>query len=371
MTGRERLLAKVVGASVGVLALYQTTQWLIVTPFRTVSRDLERARATRQSLELMSQREGRAAGDWRERVEQTLAGDPVQAANLFRRDIEILLKAHHLEREGVVQSNAPRTSKNGMVEVPLAVTAKGRLADVVAFLRDFYRRPYLAQITRLMLNAGDSKPKDGPAGKGTHRDKGSAEQISVEMSVVTLVLPPKADVKGASPVGSLEALAERANDARLARGDPSEYDRIVAQNMFGWPAPPVIARADPPPATQAVRTEPPKMENRRPEPPPRPREKVVVCGVASTHGQYEAYVRHEGKNTEPPKTYRLNDEFDGGRIVLIHPLGIVVRRGDGEGATQRDTFYPLGMSSEEREREKPPVPVEVAEDLRIALGTGE
>lgn len=371
MTGREQMLAKIVGASVGVLTLYQTTQWLIVQPFRAVTHDLARARAVRQSLELMSRRESRAADDWRSRVERTLSADPVQAANLFRRDVEGLLKAHHLDRDGVVQSNAPRTAKNGLIEVPLAVTAKGRLADVVGFLRDFYRRPYLTQVSRLMLNAGDAKPKDNPGARSAHRDKAASDLISIELAVVTLVLPARPDIR-ATPIGSLESLAERVDDGRLARADTGEYDRILAANIFGWPAPPVIARADPPPATQDARIDDsPRIERKKPDP-PRPREKVVVCGVASMHGEYEAYVRSEGKNLEPPRTYRLRDEFDGGRIVLIHPLGLVVRRpANGEAGAPRDVFYPLGMSSEDREREKPTLPAEVADDLKIALGTGE
>ncbi|MCG3126842.1 MAG: hypothetical protein CHACPFDD_01697 [Phycisphaerae bacterium] len=358
MTTRETVLAAGVGGVLAVAALHQVLTWAVLKPFNAIERRVNTAQA-RQS-ELLRQKKLNTAkkAAWENLSQRTLGVDPVVAAERFHADIQSLLRTHQLEHGATNLKNQPHKIEKtcGLVEVSVTLNLRGELPRVVALLRDIYRRPYFTRVDLCKLDAGEVRPRN-------NRGRGApAEPLAVNMRVYTLVLPRLQDLKS-TPIEDLAAIADKFDDARLP-GDPAQFDAIAAANIFRWnepPRPPEVAHVEPqPPTTQ---------ESQRPvRRVTRPRESNrLLCGVTSLHGEQIAYVRDEAKREEAPVEVRVNDELDGGRLVLVHPLGAVVHVDEGgDGGT--NYFYPLGRKFGEREvfdRSKYP---EIDQELRLVRG---
>jgi len=197
-------------------------------------------------------------------------------------------------------------------------------------------------------------------------------QLSITMMLSTLVLPEVPEV--AHPTLDPERLDDpnavgRIAAARLAAEDPGEYDRIAELNFFKLYQPPVVRREPLP--------EKPAEVVRAPEPAPKPvvdprrdAHRYVLQGVGHLPDGPVAYVADTDEVLEPPRVYRLNDEIDDGRLVLIVPEGIVVRvRPPGAAAeAARNYFYPLGATFKERQEVDEQELPEIARLLRLVLG---
>jgi hypothetical protein len=95
----------------------------------------------------------------------------------------------------------------------------------------------------------------------------------------------------------------------------------------------------------------------------------VLQGVGGLEEGPVAYVVDPDDPTEPPQEYRLNDEVDDGKLVLIVPEGMVVRVPPKSGQRQPPThyFYPLGSNFKEREEVDPSVHPQVSRLLQLVL----
>lgn len=358
MTTRETVLAAGVGGVLAVAALHQVLTWAVLKPFNAVDKRI--AAAQSRYVELTGKKKNNAPkkAAWEALSQRTLGVDPVVAAERFHADIQSLLRTHQLENGATNLKNQPHKIEKtcGLVEVSVTLNLRGELPRLVALLRDIYRRPYFTRVDLFKIDAGEVRPRNN-RGRG-----GSAEPLAVNMRVYTLVLPRLKDLKS-TPIEDLAAIADKFDESRLP-GDPAEYDAIAATNIFRWnepPRPPVVAHVDPQPTT----TQESRIRDRRPT---RPRESSkLLCGVTSLHGEQIAYVRDESKREEAPLEVRVNDELDGGRLVLVHPLGAVVHVEEG-GDGGMNYFYPLGRKFGEREvfdRAKYP---EIDQELRLVRG---
>jgi len=187
--------------------------------------------------------------------------------------------------------------------------------------------------------------------------------LNVSMTLSTLVLPKLPQVESRT----LEGLNLDDPEALRAAGitpldylheeQPLAYNKMLASNIFR------IYRPKPPPPRPVARNTTP----RKPPPPPPPvdprrdADKFVLLGTTSLNGELIAYIRDERQAYEPPMRKRLNDPVDDGRIVLVHPKGIVVQVTQGR-ERGRLFFYPLGRTFKERE---PVDPVKHAEIKRL------
>lgn len=356
MTHREKTLASALGGVLLLAAAYALVQQLVVRPFGTVRARLAAAEQRRAELRRRVAAESQWPDTWRELAGRTLHTDPDLAQQLFREDVQNLLVTHGLNRTGRIASGMATTDrKTELTEVPVTVTADGTLPQVIGFVRDLYRRPYLVQVSSLIIDAGETRPKKAEADPS----------VKLTVKAATLLVPKLPDVK-TEPIGELERIRDQLDESRLARSSEA-YEEIPGRNIYQWPE-----RPKPPPIVQAPdRPEKPR-EAPRPAPPPNPRPdaaKLRLIGTTSLNGELLVYVRHDDRLSEPPAEYRLDDELDLGRIVLIHPTGMVIRVREGNGANgqQVDYFYALNATFSERERLDPRTHPDICEALELAL----
>lgn len=374
MTVRERRLALVVGGAVGLAAvwwigksIYQRSIVAHRLTIRAVQDDIDKLEAEKRRLKTSRE-------DWKKLVSRTLDYAPDRAHMRFREDISALLERHGFTKNQLtVRSLAQRRNKDGTVELPVQVTTKGKLKELVALLVDMSRREYLLRVENLSINAEQARAATASTGARRGRNVPAAQPagdpdgpaLSIAFTAVTVTVPKLAGI-------SAEPMKEiiEAPQGRLPR-PVEEYERIASINVFSdYKAPPqpvdtpAVADATPAPA-QADATPPPP-----PPPPPNPRpdaEHLVLVGSVSRHGEARALVRDERKPAESAEPHALNGRLDDGVLVLVHPRGIVVHATEGPDAGKQ-FFYRVGAKFTER------IPVEnvqhqdVLRDLQIAMG---
>lgn len=366
MTQRERVLTICLGGAVAAYLAFTVVKKLVYEPRQ------ELQQAIRQQLERRDRLEVRVAGAdktiaaWHKLTARSLYAELLDDAHLaFRADVDQLLNRNNLREKVQVSQPNPSTEKRGpregFVELPLSIRVEGTLGDLVNFLRDLYQRPYFVRVDKLTLRAEN-------AGARSKKERGGSEpKLSIAMTVSTLVLPKLKDI--AHPSFDLAALSNPEGEAQLVsagRLRADDYSDITRKNIFKLYEPPRIAEAPKP------REEPPREAPKAPPPPPPPprRPDLVLQGVGQLPEGPVAYVVTAGKAIDPPHAYRLNDEVDGGRIVLIVPEGVVLRVAprDQPGAEARNYFWPLGSSSEQRVEVSPAEHPDVVRLLRLVLG---
>lgn len=356
MTRREKIMVGAAGGAILLFAGVQLVRTQVIAPVRALQMDLQNARQRHAALQQRLSMAPSTRQRWMQVTAQTLGSDPVAAQALFRRDLTTLLERHGLVTDLSVKSlqvrTVPRGLRAGFAEVPVAVHVRGTLDTLVGFLRDFYQRPYLARISRLALAAETGTPGTGPG-----RPASDNPVLTINFTATALVLPVVPDAPH-QPV-DLNASAAR---PLLDNPDPTAYEQIVASNVFRqWRPPP----PQPPPPT-----EPPPTHASGPPPPPPRADWLVLVGTTGMDNVGVAYVRNPQAKDQPPTQHRVGERIDDGTLVLVHPLGMVVRvdpQPPGSGAPI-DYFYPLGAAFKERVPLDPAVHPEVARELRLTRG---
>ena len=177
---------------------------------------------------------------------------------------------------------------------------------------------------------------------------------------------PKVDGVDAVPIDL--ANAKPFKRPFLAALDLTDYDVIEEKNIFKEWLPP---RPDPPKPAPTVATGPDKPVVRTAARDPRKDYLMLkVVGVGTENGPV-TWIMDENNLADPPAKKRVGDEMDyQGRVILIHPKGVVVRINETKkGRTEtKEYFYPLGKSFEEREPLDPAEHPEVARELRLVRG---
>ena len=380
MTQRERRLAIGVGGVVALWAGFVIVKAALVNPFQRQHTAIQTAKAEIARLEKRANVElGTVKRDYRLLTNQTLARDPDVALARFRDDLSSLLDKHGFaKRDDFPLSLKPSSktkNKEGLWQLPMSVTTKGKLKDLVALLVDLYRRDYLVKIETLTVSADAGRKSLGPAGGRRSRNAAAVAappdangpDLSISFVASTLALPVVQDIAH-EPMKEVRESAQ----GRLQR-DPKEYDAIVAQNIFSEYVPPPIVVAPPP------QTEPPPAQPDA-EPPPvadatppavevDPRQDAghfKLIGTTSLRGNPQALVTDDRKITDPPLDVALNTALDDGIVVLIHPRGIVIRATQGKFAGG-DFFYKLGNTFADRILLNADEYPDVAADLKVAL----
>ncbi|MBU0641482.1 MAG: type II secretion system protein M [Planctomycetes bacterium] len=356
MTRREQRLATLVGTAVALLVLYQVAGRGVVNPYQRLLSDQQSTAQRKFDLEVMLRGGDGIREAWQAATAATLGADPHAAQRVFREDIGQLLRKHGLEEDLKLRSLPHRTLKNGFAEVPVSISVKGELDEIVDFMCEFYQRPYYAKLTRVKLVGDESSLRSSASVSSTgkkgrkssrhaNREGRGSTKLSVTMTAAALVVPPE---KG---IPHIEFDWERVGadvPARLA-AELDAYGEVVQANFFEKYVKPAEP-ARPPAETVATTDRPPP-----PQPPRDPRPdagNLHLIATMATFGEYTAYVQHDERRDQPPESYSVGDAIDDGTLVLVHPKGMVVRVENG-AEVGAQYFYPLGTSFKERERLDP------------------
>jgi len=372
MSRREKTLGAIVFGAIVLLALFRVAKsFSPMELYRSVEQELQAAQDRKSRLEKTLAREQNVTERWQEQVQRTFSADPNEVQARFREDLNALLGANGLESVAVVKRGGVRTQKNGFAEAPFTIQTKGTLAQFVGFLRDFYQRGYLAQLSSATItsDAGTRKPASAVRtarqrlGRASEAEAAGEPELTISMTTTALVLPV---LKGL-PHAAMEEIDPNAVAERLEfADDPTAYDVIADANIFRIYEPPVAA---PPPLPDpvVVQAEPPaEVPTPVVRTPPR-NTNLVVVGTATLEGRRVAFVADEQRRDEPPAEYHVNDELDDGRVILIHPEGVVVAVEDRGRHHITQYFCPLGVIFEAREEVDPSTHPELFERLG-ALG---
>lgn len=359
MTRRERILALCVAGTLGGVGLVKGVELAVVRPMLHTRDAIGAERVRGQKLDQRAIELADVRREWFDWTRRTLSDDRVVAQRLFREDIHRLLELHGLVNAKVTPGTFV-ADKNGFVTIPLTIQVKGTLRNVVGFMTDFYNRNYLARLDRVTLSADqsvidavNSTRAQHRAARGGTRGAGASPaaatpagpgpdgpDLNINMTAVTLVLPKaEAEHPVVAEIGPLEEGAGRLPQPAAA------YAEIFDTHLFRPYQPPEPAVVRGPTAETEPAPQPPAVVPRPPERPGADR-MVLIC-TTSLYGRPVAYVRDERQPDQPPTQYRLDEPLDDGTLLLIHPLGLVVRV--TKGGTHTDYFYRLGTTFAERE----------------------
>ncbi|UCG15112.1 MAG: hypothetical protein JSV19_07420 [Phycisphaerales bacterium] len=242
-------------------------------------------------------------------VERT--GD--MSANAVKSELDTRINALIAESELQDTRIAPKRTEDGETNtkvwtvgtIAFTVTAEGSWEQVMQFVAQVYELPHVAQFTRLKLT---------PLRAG----RKTVDNVKVDADIEVAVLP---EVKV----------------ARIRRPDRPPDDVRVKYTLADFTELSFNPFLEPPPQVAAI-DEPPDPEDHAVEGPvwtgdPARTEKYIP--MAWTYGQGEVLVAHRPSSTR--EVVRVGGQLDGGEVVLVHPLGAVVRRPNGE-----EFVYALG-----------------------------
>ncbi len=364
MTQRERRLAIIVGGAIVAVFAGQGVQRFVLSPLKKLNDDIVTAQVRRAELQGELSNGTRIARFWQERTAATLATRREDVRQIFRQQINEMLEKYGLTANvRLGDGMAQQITSDGFVAMPVQVRCNGNLQTFIDFMMDFYRRPMLARVTSFTLQAErlaprrsrDGQPAEAPTEPG----------LSITFNAAALALPVLPDVKDQRH-GQFDQLEGR---ARLKNAEEA-YAQLTARNVFmKWSPPPAVVVQKPPDPAPRERTrgEPPP---RRPDPPPadprRDADKFRLVATEAYLGVPYAYVRDTRNLEAPMAEYQLSADLDAGKLVLIHPKGIVVQTSDDAG-DGKYFFYPIGESFKDR------VELSATEhpDLAAELGLGD
>lgn len=352
MTGNEKKLLAAFGGVVGVYFGYMTLDSLYITPRRELA-DKVAAEENRLRTLLDEMDKTKATNaDWTRQTQRTLSLKRDEAQLVFRDQIAKLLEKHQLHFGHSLSPQQPREikkdSRKGFVELPLQMSIEGKLANLTAFLEDVQKLPYYVSVDKLVLNA--SAADQGLTGSSTGKDKKGARPaaskdgptLRAELRLSSLVLPKVPDVAHLVSDPGKEG-AEPALKPRDAEGS---YATVAATNVFR-----PYAAPEPLPV-KVTETKPPEAKPGPVAPPPPPRDTRVLVGTPSLNGEPVAFLRDELKKSDAPEELRLNASVGDngkGKLVLVHPKGIVIRVAEPNDAPPKNYFVALGQKISERE----------------------
>jgi hypothetical protein len=236
MNPRERILAMVVGGALLIGGLYSGANLLFIKPLVGADKQIAELAQEEKSLDGEIQSRQIYAGQWLAFVRQTFALDPTKTQDRFSADLKEIAKRHGFG--DAVFASTTGTSVgggSGIRTVAQRIGVEGKFSEVIAFLREIYRTPYLCQITKLSLS-----PLDAKQGK---------ELVKLDFTIETPVLP-QVDVKKVPEVAVAEYLPAEPQSPlppfrKHLRGD-DDYRTLADRNLFlpYEPPPPNVVMID-------------------------------------------------------------------------------------------------------------------------------
>ncbi|MBI5865773.1 MAG: type 4a pilus biogenesis protein PilO [Planctomycetes bacterium] len=343
MTENGRKLAWIAGGAVGVYFGYTAIEAVYIDPRAALIAGIEKQEERQSKLLDEIDQTRKTALNWTTQTGRTLSAKRDEAHFKFRDQIVKLLKEHHLAAGHTLNQNQPteikKDSRKGMVELPINVTTDGTLENLSAFLEAVQALPYYVSVDSLVLNPQDQGGKDKRA---TASKDGPT--LRIQMTLSTVVLPKKES----APHKVCDLAAERLEPALKPHApDRGGYAVVSTMNLFRPYSPPEPPPREKDPAVVKGPEKPPT-----PTPPAAKPDNRVLIGTPSLNGVPIAFVQDPAKKSEPPEELHLNTAISdegNGKLVLVHPKGIVVRVFPNTGTTTKTYFVALGQKMSERE----------------------
>jgi hypothetical protein len=309
MNQRERtLLLAIVVAAGGLLS------WKVVIPrwlapmFDYEAKITEKTEELKTKISEISELDD-AREKYRDYVYRTGGTDEKDVGDRFHGTLNDLLNQCRLEDVRVTPKSSGSPSKTGLMTLNYNIRASGPLQQAVLFLKSFYELPHIARFKDFKLTPQQARRRGQPS---------DAVDLSGDIEVLvppTFFSPIRDPLEHQPP--------------RLVKYHTDHFASIWEKQPFTRP-PVAVAKVEPPP------TQPPP-----PPPPPgwtgdplRNQKKIVGCWAANQ----EVMVTNTASNQR--EYVRVGGQLDGGRLLLVHPYGVMVRR--KEGNERREYLYPLG-----------------------------
>ena len=355
MNKREKTLLLVIGVAAGLMLTIKGFQKYknVLAEQQT---EIRRQEGRLASVQLDQKEALLGREKWTKLGAQTLAMDENKARGPFRDEVFELIKAVGLNHPDVAMGSSVGWLKNGLRVLPCTVQAEGSLDNMVNFLYELYRAPFVARCKTLSIQQVGDKKKPGV--------------LKLTATVETLILPPNKKVPSITPVelekGKRQSV-ERSKFAKLA-----DYGVITSHKLMEpFTAPPTASR----PAQQAVASNtPPPPAQPVPPPPPADANKVLARVISSPRGQ-QAVLQDPGAGTNAnaqDTRVEVGEKLYGGTLVFVHPRGVVSER---DGALR---FHPIGSALQANqpltEKDQPDVYYELkklqarSEGIRVSPG---
>lgn len=359
MNGSRKILGIALAGVVGLYFAVTLVETLYLAPRRTLVQDVEKERLRYDGLMAEIDKGKVLKSDWQTQTSRTLAlaGNRDAAHKQFRDEIASLLKTHGLSAGHTLTPQQPseikKDSRKGFIELPLAITIEGSLKHIIDFLAAVQKLPYYVSVDKVVLNPNAAEQNlsgssSGPKPKKAGRTGGpDGPSIKAQLTLSTLCLPKAGDAAHVL----YDAKSPDQPPALKPRSDAAQYAAITENNLFRPYEAPQIEKS---PEKIAVVTTAPVGPTTPPIPPVKPDSRVLI-GTPSLNGEPIAYLQGDDKGKEPEAVH-LNGAIsdDGhGKLVLIHPLGIVVRVKKAADPNPKNYFVALGKKMSEREELTP------------------
>lgn len=331
MNAREKKLATYLGGVAGAVVVWQWALPMVNTYVFDVARKNQALGEELSELTARLEEVRTSQEQYREFVERTGGTDVDKVKNALHAKLNEMIARHQLQnprlapRKVAEYRPAGGKKKTGISQITFGLDAEAPLQSLVEFLKGFYELPYFAQVTDLTLTPVS----------GRNRQAGGVVKMGV---TIEALVPPEVDPE-------LRGFAQQPGaqpDKKIKHGE-RDYAMIWNRTPFEEYVPPKPPPREPPPVIETpVETAPAIVEAPPPPPPPPPvgdpDAMFKIVRMALLYGGVnEALV----VNTRDQGTTYVGAgaSLDGGKILLVHPLGLVTRREDGE-----ERFYPVGKS---------------------------
>ncbi|MCH7700428.1 MAG: hypothetical protein IID37_01955 [Planctomycetes bacterium] len=322
MPQRQKMLLSVLVAMAVLLLGGRTVYPRWIKPLFDVSQEIASSEAELQTLVGQWDRYMKAQAKYKEYVLRSGGTDAKQVKNDLLAQLNRLISECDLTSKGITPQTPKVNRKTHLQEFRFDVRAEGKLESVIRFLLHCEELPQLVRLAEIRLN---------PASTGR---RGKTEDRVALFCRLEVVVPSAVDGTMAVKVGP----GDQPEKAVRHQGDAEWYASIWdGQPFTEWQEPESIVSR--PPRTDETRNDPPPIEPVRRD---RRENKDTLVDLVAIYGDGEHMVQEV--HTRPKRgrnrgQYRsLGDDMDGGKLVMVHPLGAVVRR-EGE-----DYFYPRGLT---------------------------
>jgi len=307
MTAREKKLGGVVGTALGLVVVVNVVYPRAIKPlFDVQDRIAELQDELFEGQEKADEIE-QARLAYKGYVTRTGGSDPLAVKNRLQARLEVLLDEAGMTSPSIKPRKPSQDRKLGYYTVQMSVDGEGSLESAIAFLRSCYDLPYLSRFKDVRIEPVAQPRKN--------RGKTRVKRVKLSGMLQTLVLPEHRLVRLDE-----EQIEQPEEYARL----PGDSYAMLAELPFWEPEPPKPKPKPSPPKKEPRRTERP---TRKPEPVGDPDRRHKRVAGAVMYGREELQII----NTRRSRTEYVatGEEVDGGELVLVHPLGGIVRKEGG------------------------------------------
>lgn len=291
----------------------------LLAPMFDYDKKIAALRHNRDSLDPALKRIDAAVRKYQEYSARTIGGTDAEVVrDEFRHTIHDLFSKCHLTDPDVSPKEPVTDRKTDLVTLNYSFRAEGTLQEAITFMRSFYEIPYVARFK-------DVKLTPNRASKGV-----AADSVKIAGSIDVLV-PPRPD----RPVPTRVEQAARTEPKYRGPGD---FALIWERDPFNAPAKPQPPVEPTRTVVEVQKEEPPPPVHVGPQRDPQGAQKIIrMCMQAAVD---EVLVVHAANKQR--EFVAKGQDLDGGKILMVHPLGALVRRNDG--GQEHEFLYPVGES---------------------------